>query len=135
MFDEISSELMTILTTSFCGVSLATVIGFVITFFVQVKKNKNAINVTKESVELAFQSAVLPKTVKLDLSNKIEVPLREGFQKLENAVSEKFTRIERGQVLILTVLNQLNHVNKLPQNVRDEITSFISDDNAVTVLV
>ena len=127
--------LMSILGLSVGGVSLATVLANVIYCVKAIKRarkeakaTKNEVAVTKEYVEQAFKDAVLPKTIKLDVSSKIEQPIKEGMQKIEQVNKDQLEQIHQENVLILKVLNQFTHVKKLSEEDQEAIQDIVNEE-------
>ena len=127
--------LMSILGLSIGGVSLATVLANVIYCVKAIKRArneakaaKNEVSVTKEYVEQAFKDAVLPKTIKLDVSSKIEQPIKEGMQKIEQVNKDQLEQIHQENVLILKVLNQFTHVKKLSEEDQEAIQDIVNEE-------
>ena len=127
--------LMSILGLSIGGVSLATVLANVIYCVKAIKRArneakaaKNEVSVTKEYVEQAFKDAVLPKTIKLDISSKIEQPIKEGMQKIEQVNKDQLEQIHKENVLILKVLNQFTHVKKLSEEDQEVIADIVNEE-------
>ena len=137
------SELITsILSLSICGVSLATVVAFVIKMIVTIRANKKwlqaateQIDVTKETIETAFTNAVLPKTVKLDVSSKIQAPISEAMTKLQESNDEQLSEIKEQNRLILAVLSQFTHVQKLSEADQEKIADIVNEEATTTVEV
>lgn len=137
------SELITsILSLSICGVSLATVVAFVIKIIVTIRANKKwlqaateQIDVTKETIETAFTNAVLPKTVKLDVSSKIQAPISEAMTKLQESNDEQLSEIKEQNRLILAVLSQFTHVQKLSEADQEKIADIVNEEATTTVEV
>lgn len=127
--------LMSILGLSIGGVSLATVLANVIYCVKAIKRArkeaktaKDEVVVTKEYVEQAFKNAVLPKTVKLDVSSKIEQPIKTGMQKIEQINKDQLEQIHKENVLILKVLNQFTHVKKLSEEDQEAIQDIVNEE-------
>lgn len=127
--------LMSIFGLSIGGVSLATVLANVIYCVKAIKRArneakaaKNEVSVTKEYVEQAFKDAVLPKTIKLDVSSKIEQPIKQGMAKIEELNREQLERIYKENVLILKVLNQFTHVKKLSEEDQEAIADIVNEE-------
>lgn len=127
--------LMSILGLSIGGVSLATVLANVIYCVKAIKRArkeaksaKDEVSVTKEFVEQAFKDAVLPKTIKLDVSSKIEQPIKEGMAKIEELNKDQLEQIHKENVLILKVLNQFTHVKKLSEEDQEAIADIVNEE-------
>ena len=127
--------LMSILGLSIGGVSLATVLANVIYCVKAIKRArneakavKNEVSVTKEYVEQAFKDAVLPKTIKLDVSSKIEQPIKQGMAKIEELNKDQLEQIHQENVLILKVLNQFTHVKKLSEEDQEAIADIVNEE-------
>lgn len=133
MFDTIMSQVNGVLGITVGGVSLATIVGLVITVILEIRKAHKDAKVTKESVEKAFSDAILPRTVKLDLSSKIEEPIKDGFTKMTRLLQETLEYVQRGQQLTLSILNEFSHVHKLPEDIQQEIEDYIEDSESITV--
>lgn len=139
MFDAISEQVMQILSLSLCAVSVATILANVIycvkSIYRAAKKAKNdkdefqkQLNVSKEYIENAFKSAVLPQKIKLDVSSKIEKPIKEGLEKMEENQKDYLSKIHEENVMILKILSKFTHVNKLTEEELDELKLLIGDN-------
>lgn len=129
-------ELFTyIFSLSIGGVSLATVFGiliYIVKFARKIskklKENEQSIEVTKEQIESAFKEAVLPKTIKLDVSSKIEKPIQEGLKTIREDNQESLHDLKEELVLILKILNQFTHVKKLNDEDREKIDDIVNEE-------
>lgn len=129
-------ELFTyILTLSISGVSLVTILGVIIYIvkfgrkvFKKLKQNEENIDVTKKQIEDAFKEAVLPKTVKLDVSSKIEKPIQEGLKTIREDNKESLKNLKDELTLILKILNQFTHVKKLSDEDREKIDDIVNNE-------
>ena len=83
---------------------------------------------TTETIEEAFKNVVLPKNIKLDISNKIEKPIKEGLLELSERVNGTLSRVEEGEKMMLQILTLFTHFQKLPDDVREQIEDFINED-------
>lgn len=133
--DEIQVLIMSILGMSIGGVSLGTVLAVVIYCVKSIRRNrkeaqraKQEVQITKDYVEQAFKNAVLPKTIKLDVSSKIEQPIRQGMQKITEINKEQLEQIHNENVLILKVLNQFTHVKKLSEEDQEAIDDIVNEE-------
>lgn len=133
MFDGTLTSINTILSITIGGVSLATIIGMIIAFVLQIRKMRKDNKLTKDSIETAFQKAVLPKTIKLDISKKIEEPLKDGFNNMCRTLQEALDKVAIGEKLILSVLHEFTHIHKLPETVQQEIEDYIENSKSVTL--
>ena len=137
------SELFTSITSiSICGISLITVFAFVIKILLTIRKNKKwlkaqeeQIQVTKESIEESFKNAVFPKTVKLDVSKKIQEPIAKAMRQLQASNDEQLEEIKEQNRLILTVLSQFTHVQKLSAEDQEKISDIVNSEASDTVEV
>lgn len=133
--DEIQVLIMSILGMSIGGVSLGTVLSVVIYCVKSIRRNRKEaqrarqeVQITKDYVEQAFKNAVLPKTIKLDVSSKIEQPIRQGMQKITEINKEQLEQIHNENVLILKVLNQFTHVKKLSEEDQEAISDIVNKE-------
>ncbi len=135
MFDTIVNQANGILGITIGGVSLATIIGLVITIIIEIRKAHKEVRLTKKSIETAFQNVVLPSKIKIDLSGKIQEPLEQGFLQVKQFLRTSLERVDKGQRLVLSILSQFSHVNKLPQETQDEIAEYLDECKTVEVKI
>lgn len=127
--------LMAVLSMSVGGVSLITAIANVIYCIKAVrrarqdiKQNTKEVQLNKENVEQAFKNAILPKTIKLDVSSKIEQPIKEGMNKIEQINKEQLDQLHKENVLILKVMSQFTHVKKLSEEDQEAIADIVNEE-------
>ena len=132
--------LFSILGLSIGGVSVATVLANIIYCVKSIrrlrkenKQTKQDVVVTKEYVEQAFKDAVLPKTIKLDVSSKIEKPIRDGLAQMRDDNKEALEQIHKENVLILKVLNQFTHTKKLSEEDQEAIADIVNEETTEEV--
>lgn len=135
MFDTIVNQANGILGITIGGVSLATIIGLVITIIIEIRKAHKEARLTEKSIETAFQNVVLPGKIKIDLSGKIQEPLEQGFLQVKQFLRTSLEHVDKGQRLVLSILSQFSHVNKLPQETQDEIAEYLDACKTVEVKI
>lgn len=137
------SELITsILSLSICGVSLLAVISLVVKVIVTIRRNKKwmqaqaqQIEVTKETIETSFKEAVFPKSIKLDVSKKIQQPISQAMEELKASNDEQLEDIREQNRLILAVLSQFTHVQRLSQEDQERINDIVGRERNETLEV
>lgn len=132
MFDQITDGIMNILNLSIGGVSLGGVITMIIYVTHAIVKNRKEIKVTKEYIEEAFQNAVLPSTIKLDVSNKIALPIKEGLAQITDTLNFTLSEIKEGIKYNLEILEKFSHVQKLPAEEQEKIKHYLESSTEVT---
>lgn len=132
MFDQITDGIMNILNLSIGGVSLGAVITMIIYVTRAIVKNRKEIKVTKEYIEEAFQNAVLPSTIKLDVSNKIALPIKEGLAQITDTLNHTLSEIKEGIKYNLEILEKFSHVQKLPAEEQEKIKNYLESSTEVT---
>lgn len=132
MFDQITDGIMNILNLSVGGVSLGAVIVMIIYVTHAIVKNRKDIKITKEYIEEAFQNAVLPSTIKLDVSNKIALPIKEGLAQITDTLNSTLLEIKEGIKYNLEILEQFSHVQKLPTEEQEKIKTYLEKSVEVT---
>lgn len=132
MFDQITDGIMNILNLSIGGVSLGAVITMIIYVTHAIVKNRKEIKVTKEYIEEAFQNAVLPSTIKLDVSNKIALPIKEGLAQITDTLNFTLSEIKEGIKYNLEILEKFSHVQKLPVEEQEKIKNYLESSTEVT---
>lgn len=133
--DDIQTLVMYIFSLSIGGISLMTIFANVIYCVKSIRKNRKAIKkneenivASKSDIEQAFKEAVLPKTIKLDVSTKIEKPIKEGLTQMRNDNKEALDKIHNENVLVLKVLSQFTHIKKLSQEDQEKIADIINEE-------
>lgn len=131
MFEQISNQAVAILSISIGGVSIASILATAISLIKSMinlkKEGKQSKEETKQLIEEAFKDAVLPKNIKLDVSNKIEKPIKEGLEIIQQSVNDALARVDDMEKLILSILSQFSHVQKLPEDVQKKIDDYVYD--------
>lgn len=132
MFEEWISQIPNIASITIGGVSIVTIISLAIAFIRQIvslRKERTAVKqemiVTKQQIEDSFKNAIFPKNIKLDVSKKIEGPIKDGLAKIEATVKDELQDAFKGQRLILAVLSQFSHVQKLPEATQEAIKDYL----------
>lgn len=133
MFDIIATNISTILSLSVGGISIASIIGMLIYLVRLSIMNKKNQKLTKEMVEEAFQNAVLPKNIKLDIANKIEPLVNTAFIKLTTAIEPHLERIAEGERMMMQILVLFTHFQRLPEETRQEIEDFLNAQSTTEI--
>lgn len=133
MFETAVGEINGVLGLTVGGVSVAALITSLICLIKSIINLKRENRLTRQFIEEAFQKAVLPNTVKLDLSSKIEQPLKDGFESMRRVMEETLKHLDKGEKLILSILSQFSHVSKLPEETQAEIQAYLQESKSVTM--
>lgn len=144
MLDQFSEQIMQILNLSICGVSLATILANVIYCIRSIrraakeaKKNKDDVDkrleISKEQIEEAFKNAVLPSKIKLDISSKIEKPIKEGIEKMEENNKEYLQSVKEQNLLILKILSKFTHTKQLTEEEQEELKEIVGESKTEEV--
>lgn len=131
--DQFTELFTSIFSLSICSISLGTIIATAIGVVKsihksrkQIKQQEEQIKVTKESIETSFKNAVFPKTIKLDVSKKIQEPINKAMEELKVSNDAQLAEIKEENKLILKVLSQFTHVQKLPQEDQEKIADIVN---------
>ena len=133
MFESISNQVVAIFSLSIGGISLGSMIGMLIYCIYLVITNKKNLAVSKKTIEDSFKNVVLPKNIKIDISNKIEKPIREGLEVAGDKIQKVLEQVEQGEKLMLTILALFSHYKKLPEEVQEQIQDFINSQHSMDV--
>lgn len=140
--DNLQELMLLILNASINGVSIITIIANVIYIIKslrkarkEIKQNTKDVQLNKQQVEEAFREAILPKTVKLDVSSKIEQPIKEGLAKMQEDNKFALESIHEENVLILKVLSQFSHVQKLSEEDQEKISDIANNSVTETIVL
>lgn len=123
--DSIQQQIVTAIVGTIGGIDILGIIGLIVVLIRQRVKIKKEIAITKQCVEDGFKNAILPKNIKLDVSNKIEKPIREGLTDIKLYLQTNLERIEKGEQLILSILSLFSHVKQLPEDVQTQIDDYL----------
>lgn len=133
--EQFSELIAPITSISICGVSLVTIIT-VIVYVVkavhkvrkETKRQAELINVTKESIELAFKNAVLPKTIKLDVSKKIQEPISKAMEELKENNDTQLSEMREELLLCLKILSKFTHCRKLSEEDLEKVEDLVNEE-------
>ena len=133
--DGLSELFWAILSLSIGGVSVGTILTVIVYVVKSIRKSRKEqkqleknIEITKEQIEIAFKEAVLPKTIKLDVSTKIEQPIRDGLLQIKNDNKEALESIHKENRLILSILSKFTHIQKLSKEDREAISDIVDKE-------
>lgn len=138
MLDQLTGSILSILSISFGGISIGGMIATLITVWKNHRKDKKEteiskedmlkqIEVTKTSIENAFKDAVLPQKIKLDVSEKIEKPIKEAMAKMSETQQEALKKTNELAMLSLKILHEFTHVKKLPDEDQEKIEEALNN--------
>ena len=133
--DNLQELIFVVLTCTINGVSVVTIFASVVTMIKSIrrmkkemKKNADDVQMSKTQIEEAFKEAVLPKTIKLDVSSKIEQPIKQGLAQMQEDNKQALEAIHQENKLILKVLSQFSHVQKLSEAQQEQIPDIVNDE-------
>ena len=138
MFDQFSTQITQILSMTIGGVSVGTIIAAVIYCIKSIKsirkdtaKNKTdtdeQLKITKDFIEQSFKNAVLPQKIKLDISSKIEKPIKDGLTKIAETQEEQLLAIHNELLLILKILSKFSHTQKLTDEEQEALKEITGE--------
>ena len=129
MFEGAVDTLLSILSLSIGGVSITTIIA---AFIVLAKKIKS-VSLTKDYVEKAFEKAVLPANVKIDISQKIIPLVKQALADIQENLKHY---IEEELKLVLSILSKFSHCQQLTEDEQKLLHDLIKcEDHAKEVEV
>lgn len=138
MFDQFSAQITQILSMTIGGVSVGTIIAAVIYCIKSIKSmRKDAANdkietdkklkITTDVIEQSFKNAVLPQKIKLDISSKIEKPIKDGLTKIAETQEEQLLAIHNELLLILKILSKFSHTQKLTDEEQEALKEITGE--------
>lgn len=123
--DAIYQQIVTVIVAIIGSIDVVGIVGVIIAAIKNRINMKKEIATTKQQIEDAFKNAVLPKNIKLDVSRKIEKPIRDGLEDIKLYIEQALERIDTGERLILSILSLFSHVKQLPEDVQKQIEDYI----------
>ena len=140
MFEGIASTVTQILSLTIGGISIGAIITFGIAFIKHIVKERkrrleeqNSKELTTDTIKECFKDVVLPKSLKLDVSNKIEKPIKEGLLQIQQSINENLIITQEELKLILSILSQFTHVKKLPEETQNQISAIVEKGDEIEV--
>ena len=129
MFEQAITSLLSILSLSVGGVSVATIIGA----FIVLSKKIKSVSLTKDYVEQAFTKAILPANVRIDISQKIMPLVKQALADIEDHMKsfmkEQKEEIEQTKsmlVLTLTILSKFSHTQQLTEDEKMALSMIVT---------
>lgn len=140
--DQFFESFANIFSLSIGGVSVVTILSMAIGVAKSIHKNRKQmrqheeqIKVTKETIESSFKNAVFPKTIKLDVSKKIQEPINKAMEELKASNDNQLAQIKEENRLILEILSQFTHTKKLPIEEQEKISDIVKVEPEETLEV
>lgn len=139
MFEGAVNTLMNIVSVSIGGVSIITIIS---AFIVLAKKIKQ-VSLTKDYVEKAFEKAVLPANVRIDISQKIVPLVKQALSEIQENLKlyiqeniDEVKTVKDELKLALSILSKFSHCQQLTDEEKALLNDLIKcDDHATEVEV
>lgn len=129
MFEQAITSLMSILSLSIGGISVATIIGAFIVLSKKIKK----VSLTKDYVEQAFTKAILPANVRIDISQKIMPLVKQALADIEDHMKsfmkeqkEEIEQLKSMLVLTLTILSKFSHTQQLTEDEKMVLSMIVT---------
>ena len=116
-----------ILNYSVCGISVATIIGFVIYAIRYTITAKKEIQVTKQTIEEAFKNVVLPKDLRINLSSKIDPAIKAALEKYLTPITKAYNKMALQNQLMLSIMSKFSHADKLSEEEQKLLHDLLAD--------
>jgi hypothetical protein len=115
MFDGAAGVIDKIMNYSIMGISLGIIIALAIFILRTHIKTKLQIAVTKEGIEEAFKNVVLPKDLRINLSNKVVPAVQETLKEYMEPILKAYKKVAVENQLMLSIMAKFSHVEKLTE--------------------
>lgn len=116
-----------VLNYSILGVSLGTLLALAIYVFKYILKSKKEIAITKESIKEGFKEVVLPKDLRINLSNKIDPAIKEAIKTYMEPMLKDFEKVMMQNQLMLSIMSKFTHADKLTQEEQNLLHDLLKD--------
>lgn len=116
-----------VLNYSILGVSLGTLLALAIYVFKYILKSKKEIAITKESIKEGFKEVVLPKDLRINLSNKIDPAIKEAIKTYMEPMLKDFEKVMLQNQLMLSIMSKFTHADKLTQEEQNLLHDLLKD--------
>lgn len=125
-----AEEIITnILGFSIGGISLVTVFGIFIAYLKEYRKCKKEREVTKEAIVEGFKEVVIPKDIRINLSNKIKPVIQEEIQTSLKPLVEAYNKIQSQNLIMLKIMSKFTHVEDLTDEEQKLLRELIEDSS------
>lgn len=116
-----------ILNYSIMGISLGAILSLAIYCIRYIIRSKKDIKITKESIEDAFKNVVLPKDLRINLSNKIDPAIKEALKKYLEPITKAYNKIAIQNQLMLSIMSKFSHTEKLTEQEQQLLHDLLKD--------
>ena len=116
-----------ILNYSIMGISLGAILSLAIYCIRYILRSKKDIKITKESIEDAFKNVVLPKDLRINLSNKIDPAIKEALKKYLEPITKAYNKIAIQNQLMLSIMSKFSHTEKLTEQEQQLLHDLLKD--------
>lgn len=117
----------TLLNYTIMGVSIGTLLGLATYVITYIRRNKKEILVTKQSIEESFKNVVLPKDLRINLSNKVTPAIKEAIKEYMEPMLKAYNRIALQNQLMLTIMSKFSHTEKLSESEQKMLHDLVQD--------
>lgn len=126
MAEEIITK---ILGFSIGGISLVTVFGIFIAYLKEYRKAKKEREVTKEAIVEGFKEVVIPKDIRINLSNKIKPAIQEEIQASLKPIVEAYNKLQSQNLIMLKIMSKFTHVEDLTDEEQKLLRELVEDNS------
>lgn len=126
MAEEIITK---ILGFSIGGISLVTVFGIFIAYLKEHRKAKKEREVTKEAIVEGFKEVVIPKDIRINLSNKIKPVIQEEIQAGLKPIVEAYNKLQSQNLIMLKIMSKFTHVEDLTDEEQKLLRELVEDNS------
>lgn len=109
------------------GISLGAILSLAIYCIRYIIRSKKDIKITKESIEDAFKNVVLPKDLRINLSNKIDPAIKEALKKYLEPITKAYNKIAIQNQLMLSIMSKFSHTEKLTEQEQQLLHDLLKD--------
>lgn len=134
MFEGAVSTLMSILSLSIGGVSVTSIIAS----FIVLSKKIKSVSLTKDYVEKAFEKAVLPANVRIDISQKIIPLVKQALSEIEDNMKnfiqeqkDEYDQMKDMVKLVLSILSKFSHIQQLTDEEKALLDTFVQCSDSI----
>lgn len=116
-----------VLDYSIMGVSIATLLALAFYVLKFVLKSKKDIAITKESIKEGFKEVVLPKDLRINLSNKIDPAIKEAIKTYMEPMLKDFEKVMMQNQLMLSIMSKFTHADKLTEDEKNLLHDLLKN--------
>jgi hypothetical protein len=125
MFDYITNGISNILAISIGGVTVATILGFIVWAIIKIKKEGISAKLIENSIETKIAEAIIPTKVRIDISGTVKTVLETDRAANKQMIKEQFKLQDQKLNIALLILSKFSHAEQLTDEQKIQLDKLL----------